>query len=74
MACSLNTGFSVCGSIEAIHSCCFKGSLGLSPPFGTLQFTDSRSKEFMGKPLDALVDRGFSNWNAKAPGHSLVKV
>lgn len=74
MACSLNHVFSVSGSNETILSCGRKRSLSFSPSVRGIQFSDTGKKEFMGKSLEMLDQKGFKNWNARASGVSPVQV
>lgn len=74
MACCLKTGFCVVsGSSDTLLGCRAKGSLGVSPSVGALQFSDSRrSKDFMGKQLDYSVQNS-AYWGNKAPTTFSVK-
>lgn len=73
MACSLKTGFSVFGSNYTLLSSRPSGSLRLCPSVGALQFSHSRSKDFMGKPLHISV-QNLSSLDVKAPASFSVKV
>lgn len=73
MACSLNHSFSVSGSNETILGCGQKRSLSFSPTVRRIQFSDSGKKEFMGKSLEVLDQKGYKNWNVRASGHTPVQ-
>lgn len=67
MSCSLKSGFSVSGSNESISKNRAIGYFGVSPSIVNLQFAHSKSKEFMGKPLEFSDQKIVTNLNAKAP-------
>lgn len=62
MASSLKNGFSLSGSLLSSRA---KGSSGDSLPFVAVQVADSRSKEFLGKPLNISDQIGFSSCNVR---------
>nr|GMD07667.1 thioredoxin-like 1-2, chloroplastic [Ipomoea batatas] len=62
MASSLKNGFSLSGSLLSSRA---KGSSGVSLPFVAVQVADSRSKEFLGKPLNISDQIGFSSCNVR---------
>lgn len=70
MACCLKTGFYVFGSSDTLLGRRTKGSLGVSP--SVIQFSNSRSKDFMGKQLDYSVQNS-TYWGVKAPTPFSVK-
>ncbi|KAL2516021.1 Thioredoxin-like 1-1 [Forsythia ovata] len=72
MSCCLKAAFSVSGSNETIIKNRPIGYLGVSPSIVTLQFAHSKSKKFMGKPLEFSDQKIGSNWNAKAPRYTPV--
>ncbi|CAL5327105.1 unnamed protein product [Camellia sinensis] len=65
MACSLKTGLSVSGSNQTFPRSKTKGVLQLSPSNHYLQFTDSHSKDFLGKPMFVADHKGLRDWNSK---------
>ncbi|XP_031102627.1 thioredoxin-like 1-2, chloroplastic isoform X1 [Ipomoea triloba] len=62
MASSLKNRFSLSGSLLSSRA---KGSSGVSLPFVAVQVADSRSKEFLGKPLNISDQIGFSSCNVR---------
>ncbi|KAL3513159.1 hypothetical protein ACH5RR_025876 [Cinchona calisaya] len=72
MACSLKTSFSFSGSNNTLPSFRTKGSLDLCPSVGVVRFTDSRSKDFMGKSLDLSVQK-LGNCDVNSPRSFSIK-
>ncbi|XP_019199866.1 PREDICTED: thioredoxin-like 1-2, chloroplastic [Ipomoea nil] len=66
MASSFKNRFCLSGSRETILNSRAKGSSGVSKPFVAVQVGDSRSKEFLGKPLNISDQIGFSSCNDTA--------
>ncbi|KAL7223027.1 hypothetical protein ACSBR1_024668 [Camellia fascicularis] len=64
MACSLKTGLYVSGPNQTIPRSKTKGVLQPSPNH-SLQFTDSHSKDFLGKPMVVADHKGLRDWNSK---------
>jgi len=70
MSCSIKAGFSVSGSNDTIIKNRPIGYFGVSPSIVNLQFAHSKSKEFMGKPIEFADQKIVSNWKAKASRHN----
>ncbi|CAA2983461.1 thioredoxin-like 1-2, chloroplastic [Olea europaea subsp. europaea] len=69
MSCSLKAGFPVSVSDETIIKNRPIGYFGVCPSIVNLQFAHSKSREFMGKPIQFSDQKFFSNRNAKASRH-----
>ncbi|PSR95796.1 Thioredoxin-like [Actinidia chinensis var. chinensis] len=72
MACSLKTGLSVSGSNQAILGPKSKGVLR-NYPIHSLQFTESHSKDFLGKPNLVEDHKVWRDCNPKAPANFSIK-
>ncbi|GFZ07729.1 atypical CYS HIS rich thioredoxin 5 [Actinidia rufa] len=72
MACSLKTGLSVSGSNQAILGPKSKGVLR-NYPIHSLQFTESHSKDFWGKPNLVEDHKVWRDCNPKAPANFSIK-
>ncbi|CAI9753850.1 unnamed protein product [Fraxinus pennsylvanica] len=72
MSCSIKAGFSVSGSNDTIIKNRPIGYFAVSPSIVNLQFAHSKSKEFMGKPIEFSDQKVVSNWKAKASRHNTL--